>query len=93
MYWYLSGGGRFEGEDVSEGGDNVDGEANEKRPDGGVDGAEEGENDGKEPNRDDHGQSCRRALAQALALVHPDQFLPHEIQRRARKSKCNKLHS
>lgn len=64
---------------MGEGGDDVDGEADEERSDGGVDGTEEWEDDGQEPDGDDHRQSRRRTLAQALALVHPNRLLPHKV--------------
>lgn len=80
---YLAGGRRSEGENVSEGRNDIDGEAYEERSDGGVDGAEEGEDDGQEPYRHHHGQAGRRPLAHAPALVHADGLLPHEVQRRA----------
>lgn len=83
LHRVLSGRGRPEGEHVGQGGDDVDGEGDEEGADGGVDGAEEGENDGQKPNGDDHRQSRHRPFADALRLVHPDQLLPHEVQRRA----------
>lgn len=52
--WYLSSSGWFEGEDVSEGGNDVNGEADKKRSNGGVDGPKEGEDYGEKPYGDDH---------------------------------------
>lgn len=43
MLLYLTSGGRSVSEHVSEGGDDINGEANEKRTDGGIDGTEKGE--------------------------------------------------
>lgn len=77
--WYLSGSRWFEGEDVGQSGDDVDGEANEKWSNGGVDGTKEWEDDGEEPYGDDHRQSCCRTLAEALALMHPYGFFPHKV--------------
>ena len=76
---YLSGRGWFEGEDVSEGGDDVNGEADKERANGGVDGAKEWEYDGQEPYGDHHWQPHQCTLAQALALMHPYCFLPHKV--------------
>ena len=39
---------------MSEGGDDIDGEANEKRTDRGVDGTEERKDDGQKPNGYNH---------------------------------------
>lgn len=54
-YWYLSGSSWFEGENVGKCRDDVDCEANEEWSDSGVDGPKEWEDDGQEPDRDDHG--------------------------------------
>lgn len=54
---YLSGRGWFEGEHVGKGRDNVNGEADKKRSNGGVNGTKEGEYNGQEPNWDHHWQS------------------------------------
>jgi len=71
MLWiYLASSRRTESEHISQGRDDVDCEANKEWPNGGVDGSEEGENDGQEPNGDDHGQPSSCALAHALAIVH-----------------------
>ena len=48
---------------MGEGGDNVNGEADKERANGGVDGTKEGEYDGQEPYRDHHGQSHQCTLA------------------------------
>lgn len=76
---------------MGQGGDDVDGEADEERSDGGIDRSEEREDDGEEPDGDDHRQSSCCSLAQTLAFVHADCFLPHKIQGRACKSKCYEL--
>ncbi|KAG6403629.1 hypothetical protein SASPL_135857 [Salvia splendens] len=67
------------------------GEANKKRSDGGVDGAEEGEDDGQEPDGDDHREARGRPLAQASTLMHPDGLLPHKVEWRAGKPERYKL--
>ena len=48
---------------MGEGGDNVNGEADKERANGGVDGTKEGEYDGQEPYGDHHGQSHQCTLA------------------------------
>jgi len=64
---------------VGEGGDDVNGEADKKRSNGGVDGTKEGENYGQKPYWDHHWQSRQCTLAQAPTLVYPYCFLPHQI--------------
>lgn len=64
---------------MSKGWDYVDGEANEKRSNGGIDGPKEREDDGEKPDGDDNRQPGGRTLAQALALVHAYRLLPHEV--------------
>lgn len=87
----LSGGGLAVGEYVGGGGDDVDGEADKKCADGRVDGPEEGEDDGQEPYWYHHRQPRQCSEADALRVVHADHLLPHEIQRRARKSERDEL--
>lgn len=77
--FYLSGSSWFEGENVGQSRDDIDSEADEKWSNGGVDGSEKWEDDGQEPDRNDHRQSRRRTLAQALALVHTNGFLPNKV--------------
>lgn len=91
VFMYPTGSGLSVGEHMSEGGDDVDGEANKKRSNGGVDWTKEWEDDGQEPYRDHHGQPSKRPQAYAFRVVHPDHLLPHEVERRARKSKCDEL--
>ncbi|BAS94293.1 Os05g0447250, partial [Oryza sativa Japonica Group] len=86
-----SGGGGAVREDVGEGGDDVDGEADEERADGGVDGAEEGEDDGEEPDGHDDGEAGERAGEDAAGAVHADRLLPHEVERGAREPERDEL--
>jgi len=76
---YLSGRGLSVSEYMGEGGDDVDGEADEEGTDGGVDGAEEREDDGQEPYRNHHRKTCQCPQAYALRVVHPNHLLPHEV--------------
>jgi len=76
---------------VGEGGDDVDGEADEERADGGVDGPEEGEDDGEEPDGDDDGEADQRAEEDARRLVHAHRLLPHEEERGAREPEGDEL--
>ena len=64
---------------MGQSGDDVNSETHKERSNGGVDGPKEREDDCKKPDGDDHRQSSRRTLAEALALVHPYQLLPHEV--------------
>nr|GMD01492.1 hypothetical protein GW17_00033112 [Ipomoea batatas] len=72
-------------EHMSERRDDVDGEANKEGTNSRVDWAKEGEDDGQEPYRYDHGQPSQGPHANASRVVHPYHLLPHEVQRRARK--------
>ena len=72
--------------------DDVDGEADQKRSDGGVDRAEEGEDYGQKPDWYHNGKPCQCPQAYAPCVMHPYHLLPHKIQRRTREPKCNKLH-
>ncbi|URD82061.1 C-terminal domain phosphatase-like [Musa troglodytarum] len=72
-------------------GNDVDGEADEESAHGGVDGAEEGEDDGQEPDGDDHGKPGEGAQADALGVVHSDRLLPHEVQRGAGEAEGDEL--
>nr|GLL26928.1 hypothetical protein B296_00022521 [Ipomoea trifida] len=63
---------------MSERRDDVDGEANKEGTNGRVDWAEEGEDDGQEPYRYDHGQPSQGPHANASRVVHPYHLLPHE---------------
>ena len=89
--WYLSCRLRPVGEHVCHGGDDVDGEADEERPYGGVDGPEEGEDDGQEPDGDDDGEAGQGAEEDALGVVHPDHLLPHEVERGAGEAEGDEL--
>lgn len=60
MRKYLTSGGLAIGEHVSDGRDDVNGEADEEGANGGVDGAEEGEDYGQEPYWDHHRQPRQR---------------------------------
>lgn len=53
----------FEGKHVGEGGDDVDGEANEERSDCGIDGTKERKDDGQKPYGNDHRQSSCGSFA------------------------------
>lgn len=48
---------------MGEGGDDVNGEADKERANGGVDGTKEGEDDGQKPYRDHHWQSHQSTFA------------------------------
>lgn len=71
--------------------DNVDSEGNQKSTDGGVNRTEEWEDDSQEPNWNDDRQSSQCSQANAFGVVHSYHLLPNEVQRRARKSKCDEL--
>lgn len=88
---YLTGSRRSEGEHVSKSRDDVNGEANEERSNGGVDRAKEREDYSQKPDGNNHRQSCSCPFAQALTFMHSNGFLPHKVQRSASKSKCNEL--
>ena len=76
---------------MGEGGDDVDGEADEERADGGVDGPEEGEDDGEEPDGHDDGEPGGGALAEAAAVVEADELLPDEVERGAGEAEGDEL--
>ncbi|BAS83226.1 Os03g0244650, partial [Oryza sativa Japonica Group] len=80
-----------EGDHVREGGDDVDGEADEEGADGGVDGPEEGEDDGEEPDGHDDGEPRGGALEEAAAVVESDELLPDEVERRAGEAEGDEL--
>ena len=90
---YLTGGCGSEGDHVRQRRDDVDGEADEQRADGGVDGPEEGEDDGQEPDGHHDGETRGGAQRHAPRLVHADQLLPHEVERRAREPERDELHA
>lgn len=74
-------------------GDDVHGERDQQRSDGGVDRSEEREGDGEEPDGEHHWDSTQGAQEQALRVVHADELLPHEVEGRHRESHCDELHS
>lgn len=90
-FTYPTSGGLPIGEHMREGRDDVDGEADKKGPDGGIDRAEEREDDGQEPNRDHDREPSECPKANALCVVHPYYLLPHEVERCARESECDEL--
>jgi len=71
--------------------DDVDGEADEERPHGGVDGPKEREDDGEEPDGHDDGEPGGGALAEAAAVVEADELLPDEVERRAGEAEGDEL--
>lgn len=88
---YLSGSSALVGQHVRRGGNDVDGEADQKCTDGGVDGTEEGEDDGQEPDGYDHRQPRYSSQAYALGAVHPDHLLPNEVQGSTCKAEGDEL--
>ena len=76
---------------MSNGRDDVDGEAHEKGSHGRIDRTEEREDDGQEPYWDHDRQPSKCPKAYALSVVHPDHLLPHEVEWCARESECDEL--
>ena len=71
--------------------DDVDGEGDEQGADGGVDGAEEWEDNGEEPDGHHHGESDERPEEDAAGVVHADGLLPDEVERRAGEAEGDEL--
>jgi hypothetical protein len=92
LHGVLPGGRRQEGGHVRQRRDDVDGEADQQRAHGGVDGAEKREDDGQEPDGRHDGQPRGGAQGHAPRLVHADQLLPHEVEWRAREPERDELH-
>lgn len=88
---YLAGGGSAVGDHVGEAGDDVDGEADEESANGGVDGAEEREDDGEEPDGDDDGEAGEGAKGDAFGVVNADHLLPDEVERRTGEAEGDEL--
>ena len=74
------------------GGDDVDGEADQKGADGRVDWPKERENNSQKPYGNNHRQPHKSPQTQAFCVVHSNHFLPHKVQRRTRKPKRYELH-
>lgn len=89
--WYLSCRLRPVGEHVSQSRNDVDGEADEERAHRGVDGPEEGEDDGQEPDGDDDGEASQGSQANTPGVVHSDHLLPHEVERGAGEAEGDEL--
>jgi len=88
---YRSERGLAEVDHVREARNYVHSEGDEQAAHHGVDGAEEGKGDGEEPDGQQDGHSAGRPKQHVIGLVHPQDLLPHEVQRRHRKPHRDKL--